>query len=78
MPGKSEKPSKANGWVLTNWVERGTHIFISSLASLGGYVLSLCGGSGSLMEAAMHCGRGCLMFESNRTYFTLFFHVKNK
>jgi hypothetical protein len=46
---------------------------------LGQVVLSLCGGSGSLMEAAMHLGRSCIMFEVNGTFSSLLrYHLFRK
>ena len=38
---------------------------------LGNTVLSLCGGSGSLMEACMLSGRSCLMFECDGSFHFL-------
>ena len=50
-------------------------VILFSLSS-GDMVLSLCGGSGSLMEAAMHLGRSCMMFEVNGTVRLInLFHV---
>ena len=42
---------------------------------LGNCVLSLCGGSGSLMEAAMNTGRSCIMFEANRKFSSFFIWI---
>ena len=39
---------------------------------VGQTALSLCGGSGSLMEAAMHLGRNCIMFGANGIFFLRF------
>jgi hypothetical protein len=57
----NEKPPKANGFVATTWAQHG--LIISFFISAGNVVLSLCGGSGSLMEACMHLGRSCIMLE---------------
>jgi hypothetical protein len=59
----NEKPAKANGWLIGSWTVPGNHPFVYHC--LGNTILSLCGGSGSLMEAAMLAGRSCIMFESD-------------
>ena len=40
-------------------------LIVSLIPLLGGCVLSLCGGSGSLMECCMQSGRSCIMFEKD-------------
>ena len=59
-----EKPPRVNGWFLQSFVEQSIHLVLLHV-SLGKIVLSLCGGSGSMMEAAMMTGRGCIMFEKS-------------
>jgi hypothetical protein len=54
-----------NGWVLSTFTERGKLKLVLQFIALGNCVLSLCGGSGSLMEAAMYTGRSCIMLELN-------------
>ena len=56
----NEKNPKANGFVATTWAQYGS--FFPHLLK-GNVVLSLCGGSGSLMEACTHTGRSCIMLE---------------
>ena len=51
----NEKSARANGWIVTTWCEPG-HC-----------VVAMCGGSGSMMEAAMNTGMSCLMFEKDGT-----------
>ena len=57
----NEKPPKANGFVVTTFAQQG--FSCTSLYSLGNVVLTLCGGSGFIMEACMHTGRSCIMLE---------------
>ena len=66
-----EKPAKANGWIITSWTEPG-FTCIRFIFFVGNCILSMCGGSGSMMEACMMTGRSCIMFESNGTLFISF------
>lgn len=59
----NEKAPQANCWTAGSWTVPGTHCL--SLFVLGNTVLSLCGGSGSLMEICMRIGRSCIMFEKD-------------
>ena len=73
VPGASaplnpnEKPVRANGWLLSSWTLPGT--CFDPYISVGHTVLSICGGSGSLMEACMLTGRSCIMFELDGLHF---------
>lgn len=58
----NEKPMRANGWLISSWTVQGV-IIVSFSLLVGNTVLSLCGGSASLMEACMLAGRSCIMFE---------------
>ena len=59
----SDAPLNPNGWVIRSWTAPGNNLLVDHC--LGNTVLSMCGGSGSLMEACMLTGRSCIMFESD-------------
>ena len=50
-----------NGWVLSRWCPRGSTI------------LSVCSGSGSMLEAAIHMGGSCIFIVCDGIYINMFF-----
>ena len=62
----NEKPLRANVWVATTFCSRGKVLCIMFIV-LGGTVLSLCGGSASMVYACMLTGRNCISFEIDGT-----------
>ena len=60
-------PNEKPPWLMGGLRRRGLSVvsFDPLTMLLENYVLSMMGGSGSLMEAAIQTGRSCVMFESN-------------
>ena len=67
----NEKPQRINGWLISSWTMPGNFLVI--YLSLGNAVLSLCGGSGSLMESCIYTGRSCIMFEKDGLLFYIYY-----
>ena len=59
-----EKAWMANGWVISTWTKPGELRYVHRCL-LGDLVLSMCSGSGSMMQACMETGRSCVAIEIN-------------
>ena len=66
----NEKPLMANGWLVGTWTAQGIFCLVSCIV-VENCVLSMCGGSASLMETCMQMGRSCIMFECNGFFFSV-------
>ena len=64
----NEKPIQLSGWAIQAFTRPGS--FLLNVGYIffffvGGVVLSLCAGSGSMLEAAMQLGRSCIAVDAD-------------
>ena len=62
----NEKPIQLSGWAIQTFTKPGSFaVNIWLFFYVGGVVLSLCAGSGSMLEAAMQLGRSCIAVDAD-------------
>lgn len=68
----NEKPIQACGWAVQAFTRPGISILgeiCDFFVIVGGVVLSVCSGSGSMLEACMQLGRSCLAIDNDGLIF---------